>query len=208
MAPPPIVVSGPADGRLKTPVAIQVPATSDPPATWTTSPWIESCPSVTEIVPVLSTCTVEWMYVKFPPDFTNDPWFTNRSNPPPDVPCMYALTKFHEPSLVTTAASSNVTTDEASWRTVPVFVNPTPLMIGVTEVDHPGVRDRGHGRVQHTTERIEPTSREVQHQRRRHRHQRAVATPPGHHPTPNAPPRCHSPRSHPATTPPPVTPDT
>ena len=88
---------------------------------------------MTEIVPVLSTCTVEWMYVKFPPDFTNDPWFTNRSNPPPDVPCMYALTKFHEPSLVTTAASSNVTTDEASWPTVPVFVNPTPLMIGVTK---------------------------------------------------------------------------
>ena len=38
---------------------------------------------MTEIVPVLSTCTVEWMYVKFPPDFTNDPWFTNRSTTEP-----------------------------------------------------------------------------------------------------------------------------
>ena len=92
---------------------------------------------MTEIVPVLSTFTVEWMYVKFPPDFTNDPWFTNRSNPPPDVPCTYGLSRLHEPSLVTTAPSSSVATDEPSWRTVPVFVNPTPLMIGDTRSTTP-----------------------------------------------------------------------
>ena len=50
---------------------------------------------------------------------------------------MYALTMFHEPSLVTTAASSNVTIDEPSWPTVPVFVNPAPLMIGVTKSTTP-----------------------------------------------------------------------
>ena len=38
------------------------------------------------------------------------------------------MSRLHEPSLATTAPSSSVATDEPSWRTVPVFVNPTPLM--------------------------------------------------------------------------------
>ena len=50
---------------------------------------------------------------------------------------MYALTKFHEPSLVTDRGLVQRHHRRSVLATVPVFVNPTPLMIGDTKSTTP-----------------------------------------------------------------------